>query len=160
MWHWAMKRKRGPTNSADQDSDQISRRCLSIIFVVLLLMNSASIFYGTIQSPDGMKALPYILIHHTFVTLFYAVAYSILVRTGFFTSLYFLVAYHVLLGTITLMHTYLFWLVKAVAKGVPYFPGWLHLASAKSLANFSNWYAVHLVFLLSAVVVSQLTSKK
>ncbi len=161
MWHWSLNRKNKANNNRGQDSGRLSVRCVSMVVVTLFLVNGASILYGITQTSDVMMALPYILVHHTFLALCYAIAYSSLVRRGFFTSNYFLVSYHVLLGTMTFMHTYLYYLVRAAVQGGTYFPGWLHLNSVKSVAYSSSiWYSIHLVFLLSAIVLSRLTSKR
>lgn len=147
-------------NNRDRRSGHRTGICLGITFSVLILMYGISVIYGITQSSDAMKALPYVLAHHILVAIVYAIAYSSLVAKGLFTSFYFLVAYHVLLGTLLLLHAYLYYLVAAAVRGGAPYPGWLHLTSVQNVANsYTIWYAIHMIFLLSAILISQVTKK-
>lgn len=135
-------------NNRDTRSGQSTGICLAITFTVLILMYGISVVYAITQSSDTMKVLPNVLAHHTLAAIVYAFAYSKLVAKGLFSSFYFLVAYHLFLGTLLLLHAYLYYLVAAAMRGGAPYPGWLYLTSVKNVANSHIiWYAIHMVFL-------------
>lgn len=160
MWDEASNRQYELTNNRDQRLSQSPWGRLGVILAVLFLLHGATILYGSTQSPDWMKAWPFALVIESIVAYFYAIAYVILVRKGIFTSFFFLVTYHALLGIITFLHAYLYYLVIAAMRGGAYYPGWVHITAVKNFAlNSTIWYAVHIVFLLLAIVVSRITNK-
>jgi hypothetical protein len=126
-----------------------------IIVLVLSVFNAMSMLHELVRSPESLKALPYALFFYAFVTIYYSIAFSWLVRKDTFNSLSFLVPYHALLGTLTFLHAYLYDFVKAAMRGGAPYPGWIHLTWVKDIA-FSNtlWLAMHAAFLLLAIVIS------
>lgn len=125
----------------------------ALILAVLSIFNGVSILYGWFQSVDVKAWWPVLLVWQFLIAYVYAVAFVFLVRDPALTRPVFLILYHAILGTLLLLHAYLYYALKVDWLAVNNGHARLDMLQ-KLVYSGVTGYAIYTLFLIGAALAS------